>query len=89
MGGAILTRSSRERPGARARPNSLFVRALSFSIRCRKVFDASKPCVVAPFGSPSFEQAESAERKSNERPLRVLFAGALRNEKGWPIFSRR
>jgi glycosyltransferase involved in cell wall biosynthesis len=43
---------------------------------------ASKSCVVAPFGSPSLEQAERAERKSDERPLRVLFAGALTQRKG-------
>jgi glycosyltransferase involved in cell wall biosynthesis len=43
---------------------------------------ASKSCVVAPFGSPSLEQAGIAERKSNERPLRVLFAGALTQRKG-------
>ncbi len=43
---------------------------------------ASKPCVVAPFGSPPLEQAGRAERKSSERPLRVLFAGALTQRKG-------
>jgi glycosyltransferase involved in cell wall biosynthesis len=43
---------------------------------------ASKSCVVAPFGSPSLEQAERAERKSNEGPMRVLFAGALTQRKG-------
>ncbi len=43
---------------------------------------ASKSCVVAPFGSPSLEQAERAERKSNERPMRILFAGSLTQRKG-------
>jgi glycosyltransferase involved in cell wall biosynthesis len=43
---------------------------------------ASKPCVVAPFGSPSLEQGEPAERKPNEGPLRILFAGALTQRKG-------
>ena len=43
---------------------------------------ASKPCVVAPFGSPSLEQVEPAERKTDEGPLRVLFAGALTQRKG-------
>jgi glycosyltransferase involved in cell wall biosynthesis len=43
---------------------------------------ASKPCVVAPFGSPSFEDGELAERKPSEGPLRILFAGALTQRKG-------
>lgn len=43
---------------------------------------ASKSCVVAPFGSPSLEQVERAERKSNKGPMRVLFAGALTQRKG-------
>jgi glycosyltransferase involved in cell wall biosynthesis len=42
----------------------------------------SKPCVVAPFGSPSLEQVEPAERKPNEGPMRILFAGALTQRKG-------
>jgi glycosyltransferase involved in cell wall biosynthesis len=42
----------------------------------------SKPCVVAPFGSPVLEQVEHAECKSNARPMRVLFAGALTQRKG-------
>jgi glycosyltransferase involved in cell wall biosynthesis len=43
---------------------------------------ASKPCVVVPFGSPSLEAAELAERKPSEGPLRLLFAGALTQRKG-------
>jgi len=43
---------------------------------------ASKPCVVVPFGSPSFEEGELAEREPGERPLRLLFAGALTQRKG-------
>ena len=43
---------------------------------------ASKPCVVAPFGSPALEQVEPAERKRNEGPVRILFAGALTQRKG-------
>jgi glycosyltransferase involved in cell wall biosynthesis len=43
---------------------------------------ASKPCVVAPFGSPSFEEHELAERQPCDGPLRLLFAGALTQRKG-------
>jgi glycosyltransferase involved in cell wall biosynthesis len=43
---------------------------------------ASKPCVVAPFGSPSIEHVETAERKSEGGRLRILFAGALTQRKG-------
>jgi glycosyltransferase involved in cell wall biosynthesis len=43
---------------------------------------ASRPCVVAPFGSPSLDQVEPAERKPNEGPMRILFAGALTQRKG-------
>jgi glycosyltransferase involved in cell wall biosynthesis len=43
---------------------------------------ASKQCVVAPFGSPSLEPGETVERKPTDRPLRVLFAGALTQRKG-------
>ena len=43
---------------------------------------ASKPCVVTPFGSPRLEEAELAERKPSEGPLRLLFAGALTQRKG-------
>jgi glycosyltransferase involved in cell wall biosynthesis len=43
---------------------------------------ASKPCVVAPFGSPSLEEFEPAERKTGAGSLRVLFAGALTQRKG-------
>jgi glycosyltransferase involved in cell wall biosynthesis len=42
----------------------------------------SKTCVVAPFGSPSLNQAELVERKPIEGPLRILFAGALTQRKG-------
>jgi glycosyltransferase involved in cell wall biosynthesis len=43
---------------------------------------ASKPCVVAPFGSPSPEKVEPAERKPGDGPLRLLFAGGLTQRKG-------
>ena len=42
----------------------------------------TKPCVVAPFGSPSPEQAGSRESKRANRRLRFLFAGALTQRKG-------
>jgi len=42
----------------------------------------TKPCVVAPFGSPSLEQTGSCEEKRAHRPLRFLFAGALTQRKG-------
>jgi glycosyltransferase involved in cell wall biosynthesis len=43
---------------------------------------AAKPCVVAPFGSPSLDQLEPVERKPSRGPLRILFAGALTQRKG-------
>lgn len=43
---------------------------------------AAKPCLVAPFGSPSLEASELAERKPSGPPLRLLFAGALTQRKG-------
>jgi glycosyltransferase involved in cell wall biosynthesis len=43
---------------------------------------AAKPCVVAPFGSPSLDQLEPVERRPGNGPLRVLFAGALTQRKG-------
>lgn len=43
---------------------------------------ASKPCVVIPFGSPSHPEGELGGPKSIDRPLRVLFAGALTQRKG-------
>jgi glycosyltransferase involved in cell wall biosynthesis len=42
----------------------------------------SRSCVVAPFGSPSLDQIEPAQRKPNEGPMRILFAGALTQRKG-------
>ena len=42
----------------------------------------NKPCIVAPFGSPSPEQAGSREEKRANQPLRFLFAGALTQRKG-------
>jgi glycosyltransferase involved in cell wall biosynthesis len=41
---------------------------------------ASKPCVVAPFGSPPHMTYES--HGSYEKPLRLLFAGGLTQRKG-------
>ncbi len=41
---------------------------------------AAKPCVVAPFGSPTYATHET--HKSFAAPLRVLFAGALTQRKG-------
>ena len=44
---------------------------------------ASKPCVVAPFGSPSLESDRSLpSARGTDRPLRILFAGALTQRKG-------
>ncbi len=49
---------------------------------------ASKPCLVAPFGSPAvdkiaFERAEALRQEQpRARPLRVLFAGSLSQRKG-------
>ena len=43
---------------------------------------ASKPCVVAPFGSPSAERVAAAELKPDTGPMRFLFAGALTQRKG-------
>ena len=41
-----------------------------------------KPCVVAPFGSPSQNEAASPEPKRAGGPIRFLFAGALTQRKG-------
>ncbi len=41
----------------------------------------SKRCMVVPFGSPSVD-APRANAAASERPLRVLFAGALTQRKG-------
>jgi glycosyltransferase involved in cell wall biosynthesis len=44
---------------------------------------ATKKCLVAPFGSPTPEPAEQRSTSgSGERPLRVLFAGAMTQRKG-------
>jgi glycosyltransferase involved in cell wall biosynthesis len=43
---------------------------------------ASKPCVVAPFGSPSPGPVESTERRAVKGPVRILFAGTLTQRKG-------
>jgi glycosyltransferase involved in cell wall biosynthesis len=44
---------------------------------------ATKKCLVAPFGSPTPELAERrSTSRSDERPLRVLFAGAMTQRKG-------
>ncbi|PYJ07167.1 MAG: group 1 glycosyl transferase [Verrucomicrobia bacterium] len=42
----------------------------------------AKPCVVAPFGSPSLDPVDNAERKRGDGALRVLFAGSLTQRKG-------
>jgi glycosyltransferase involved in cell wall biosynthesis len=43
----------------------------------------TKECLVAPFGTPSFEQSrEESSAENDHRPLRVLFAGALTQRKG-------
>jgi glycosyltransferase involved in cell wall biosynthesis len=42
----------------------------------------SKPCVVAPFGSPPAGNGGSASRKPGDGPLRLLFAGGLTQRKG-------
>jgi glycosyltransferase involved in cell wall biosynthesis len=42
----------------------------------------SKPCLVAPFGSPTREQIGYSERKRIQGPMRFLFAGALTQRKG-------
>jgi len=57
-------------------PSAFVLDSLPESIR------ASKPCVVAPFGSPTLDQEERAERKPLDRPLRILFVGALTQRKG-------
>ncbi|HWM24999.1 MAG TPA: glycosyltransferase [Chthoniobacterales bacterium] len=57
-------------------PSAFVLDSLPESVR------ASKPCVVAPFGSPSAEQAAAAERNPRTGPMRVLFAGALTQRKG-------
>lgn len=44
---------------------------------------ASKPCVVAPFGSPAgIENRSYTTHTTYDRPLRLLFAGALTQRKG-------
>jgi glycosyltransferase involved in cell wall biosynthesis len=44
---------------------------------------SKKPCLVAPFGTPVCEFVEQRSTITNgERPLRVLFAGALTQRKG-------
>lgn len=43
---------------------------------------ASKPCVVAPFGSPPVSDKEAAGPKAPDKPLRLLFAGTLTQRKG-------
>lgn len=44
---------------------------------------ASKPCVVVPFGSPAgIENRSYTTQTTYDRPLRLLFAGALTQRKG-------
>jgi glycosyltransferase involved in cell wall biosynthesis len=57
-------------------PSAFVLDSLPESVR------TSKPCVVAPFGSPSVDQVEHVERKPTGGPLRVLFVGALTQRKG-------
>jgi glycosyltransferase involved in cell wall biosynthesis len=56
-------------------PSAFVLDSLPQSVR------ASKPCVVAPFGSPSAEEVEREERKQGG-PMRILFAGSLTQRKG-------
>jgi glycosyltransferase involved in cell wall biosynthesis len=42
----------------------------------------TKTCVVAEFGSPEWDQAPARPPEDFERPLRVLFAGAMSQRKG-------
>jgi glycosyltransferase involved in cell wall biosynthesis len=42
----------------------------------------SKKCLVTPFGSPALDEEERAERRRLEKPLRILFVGALTQRKG-------
>jgi glycosyltransferase involved in cell wall biosynthesis len=42
----------------------------------------TKPCVVAPFGSPAAEEIESSGPERVGGPMRFLFAGALTQRKG-------
>jgi glycosyltransferase involved in cell wall biosynthesis len=75
---AKLTRKTRELDLAElvVCPSAFVLDSLPDGVR------TGKPCVVAPFGSPSLEEDEVAERGRHERPLRVLFAGALTQRKG-------
>ena len=57
-------------------PSAFVLDSLPDSVR------AGKPCVVAPFGSPSLPEGGAVEHKALDRPLRVLFAGALTQRKG-------
>lgn len=43
---------------------------------------AQKPCIIASFGSPDVALNMSASESGKQRPLRVLFAGALTQRKG-------
>lgn len=42
----------------------------------------TKPCLVAPFGSPESPRAQAGQSDRSRRALRVLFAGALTQRKG-------
>src|SRR5205085_5068869 len=41
-----------------------------------------RPCLVVPFGSPAVDLRADAITKNSDRPLRVLFAGAMSQRKG-------
>ena len=41
-----------------------------------------KQCLVVPFGTPECETADNPAKRDAERPLRVLFAGAMSQRKG-------
>ena len=56
-------------------PSNFVLESLPRSIR------ESRSCIVAPFGSPKPAKGESAVCEAN-RPLRVLFAGAMTQRKG-------
>jgi glycosyltransferase involved in cell wall biosynthesis len=57
-------------------PSAFVLDSLPESVR------TSRPCVVAPFGSPSLEKSELVKRTPNNGPMRILFAGALTQRKG-------
>lgn len=57
-------------------PSAFVLESLPETVR------ASKPCVVAPFGSPPISGNQATVRKTTDKPLRLLFAGTLTQRKG-------